>query len=161
MSAQVIADPRFLKPERLAELTEGGAEANVELMLVELALPAPAYGELILGPLTAAEAFLFKDLYDARTLLDDMTRTLIGNTLAQMGDSIRQSDRSKSLQEFMEGKEFNFASGDEATAFFRLQKRVDMLHACFHYHVAERFGTHDHKMGVRSKARVVKLDRRY
>jgi hypothetical protein len=159
--ALVIADPRFLNPDRLAELAEEGAEANVEMLLADCVLGEPAYGELVLGPLTYAEARLFKDLYDATALLEDMTRTLIGQTLASIGNSIRTSDRKKSIEEQLTDKQFAFADEEEAKTFFRLQKKVDMLHACFHFHVAERFGTHDHKMGVRSKARAVRLDRRY
>jgi hypothetical protein len=48
----------------------------------------------------------------------------------------------------------------ETYAVFRLSRRVELLKNLFFWQVCERFQVHDWKLGVRSEARIVRVQRK-
>jgi hypothetical protein len=157
----VVTHTRFVTPERLVELSEQGAEVNVDTILVDIDLPEPNYGEVILGTLSAPEAAFYIDLYKANVALEEEGRNMVGMGLAQIGNSIRQSDRNKPLSEVLRNTDLmGLASDDEAKHYFKLQQRAAMLHSVFYYNLGERFDAHEWRLGIRSRGRIVKIERR-
>lgn len=162
--SNVVTHARFGSVDRLKELQEQGVVVVEETRSYsDIDLPDPEYGETIVGELEEAEKALFFALYDTTNALEDMTRTFMGRQITRVGQRITDSDRSKSLSEAMkdEENELVFDSDDEAKEFFRLEKKAAMLHSTFHWNLAERFNSHEYKLGVRSRGRVVTAERRY
>ena len=158
----ILTHRRFATTERLQELAKAGALVVDETRdWSDIDLKEITYGEELLGPLLHDEKVLFLALYDAKREVEDKTRTMMGNQIARVGQSIRDSDRNKSLQEAVGEAEMTFESSEEAVEYFRLEKLVALLHAEFHWTVAERFGAHDYVLGVRTGGRVVRVERRY
>lgn len=161
--AEIVTHAKFASPERIKALADQGLivvdnSRNWE----DLDLREPQYGEEYLGDLNDEEKALFMALYDAKQEIEDRTRTLMGNKIARVGTTIRDSDRSKPIQEAIsEEAELTFDNDQEAIAFFRHEKLTDMLHATFHWNIAERLGAHNYVLGVRTKGRVYKVQRRY
>lgn len=157
----VVTHARFVTPERLIELSEQGAEVSVETLLADIDLPEPNYGELIIGTLTAQEAAFYRDLYRANVALEEEGRNMVGQGLAQIGNTIRQSDRNKPLAEVLRNTDLmGLASDEEAKHYFCLQQRASMLHAVFYFNLGERLDAHEWRLGIRSRGRVVKIERR-
>lgn len=131
--------------------------------LSDLALSEPAYGEEKAGVLTHEEAAVFRDLYAINNEIEAQTRDLIGKSLTKAGAAIRNADRSRALHDVLTSGDLAtaFDSEEEGRAYFRLQQRASALHATFYWMLGERLGAHDWRLGVRSGARVVKVQRRY
>lgn len=162
MTAQVVADARFLTPERLMELREH-AEVQVSLqsLLDDLDLADPRPGETVVGTLLLEEARLYRNLYEANLTIENIARDVIGRQLSQLGDTLRQSDRNKPLSEiFSDRIELRTEGEDESKSVAKAQQYLAMLHACFYYHVGERLDSHEWRLGVRSKGRVVRIELR-
>ena len=112
------------------------------------------------------EKALFFALYDSQAQLDDMQRTLTGNMIARVGEAVRSSDRKQAWDRALptsqeEAAQLAFDSEEEASAYFRVEKQTNMLHALFHWMLAERFDRHAFVIGVRTKGRIVAAKRRY
>jgi hypothetical protein len=160
--SELITHPKFATAERLAALRDQGIVVIDETRdWGDLELKEPQYGEEYLGDLQDDEKALFMALYDAQRELEDKTRTMMGNQISKVGERIRDSDRSKSIQEAVQEAEMSFDNDDDAVAFFRLEKMKNMLHATFHYGVAERLNAHQYVLGVRTQGRIYKVERRY
>lgn len=162
MTAQVLADARFLTPERLMELREhGDVQVSLQSVLEDLDLPEPRPGESVVGVLELAEARLYRQLYDANLTIENIARDAMGRQLSMLGETLRQSDRNKPLSEVLSDRiEIRAENSDEAREFARAQQHLNMLHACFYYHVGERLDSHEWRLGVRSKGRVVRIEMR-
>ena len=161
-ATKILTHRRFASPERLQELATAGALVIDETRdWTDMDLKEPQYGEELLGTLEPDEKGLFFALYDANREMEDATRNMMGNQIARVGQTIRDSDRSKSLHEAVTEAQMSFESDDEAMAYFRLQKLSAMLHANFHWAIGERFNAHDYVLGVRTQGRVYKVERRY
>ena len=161
-SQNILTHRRFASVERLQELASAGALVIDETRdWSDMGLQEPQYGEELLGPLDLDEKSLFFALYDANREMEDKTRTMMGNQISRVGQTIRDSDRSRSLSEAMADAEMTFESDDEAMEYFRLQKLSAMLHANFHWTIGERFKAHDYVLGVRTQGRVYRVEKRY
>lgn len=162
MSDNVVTHSRFATPDRLRELQEQGVVVvNDSRELSDIALQEPQYGETIVGSLTSDEKHIFFALFDGQAKLEDATRTLMGNQITRVGRQIKDSDRSKDIREAIADQDIAFEDDAEASAFFKLQKEVSMLHANFHYAIGERLNSHEYILGVRSQGRVVRVEKRY
>lgn len=161
--AQVLTNPRFLDDVALDRLRKLGIDIKPTAAIDALELPEPRYGEAVVGELTDEEALLFRELYDANQALETRTRELIAAGLTKAGDLIRHSDRHKPLSEVFKNNESPVSFDNEADGlvYFTLQQRAAMLHATFYFAIGERLGLHDWRLGVRSRARVVKIERRW
>ena len=106
---------------------------------------------------------MFHALWREQAVLEDSSRTLMGNILAKLGTNIRDSDRDRPMSELLgEGKiEMDFDTEEEGEEYFRVQQRVALLHATFYWTVGERLGRHRDRLGVRSRMRLVTVSRRY
>jgi hypothetical protein len=162
MSDNVITHAKFATAERLKELQEQGVVIVEETRdYTDLTLPEPQYGEEIVGSLGPDEKALFFALYDAQMEMEDKTRNLMGNQISRVGETVRNSDRSKDITEALRDQEMGFDTDEEAVQFFRLQKKVSLLHSTFHWNIAERLNAHEYVLGVRSQGRIVKVQRRW
>jgi hypothetical protein len=160
--SEVITHPKFATGERLQALKDQGVVVIDETRdWSDIDLKEPQYGEEYLGDLTSEEKALFFSLYDSNLKMEDQTRTYMGNQIAKVGATIRDSDRNKSLQEAVQDAEMSFENDEEAAEYFRLQKQAAMLHATFHWNIAERLNAHAFILGVRTNGRIYKVERRY
>lgn len=160
--AEIFTDPRFLTPDRILELREhNDVQVSLASALEGLDLQEPRPGEKVVGSLTPEEATLYRDLYEANAHIEGIAREAMGRKLSQLGETLRQSDRHKPLSEILKDPAaLDLASDGEMKSFYRAQQRVNMLHACFYYHLGERLDMHEWRMGVRSRGRVVRIELR-
>lgn len=156
----VIADARFLTPDRILELEAAGATVHIDTALEALDLPEPEYGEVIVGTLTPAEAALFADLYAANLAGEERTKQLLGAKLEKLGSSIRSLGGGKGLASLMDDANLTDVDDEELNEYHRLTQRAAMLHTAFYYHVGERLSSHGWRLGIRSKGRIVRIERR-
>lgn len=163
MSQATVHALPSLSGDRLRELRDAGLSVETTDTLDDLSLSEPAYGETIVGKLTPEETVLFRDLYAANAELEDLARNMVGNRLSAAGLAIQHSDRGKALHDVLSSPQLmsQFDNDAEACRFFRTQQRQTALHATFYWHLGERLGAHEWRMGVRSAGRVVKVERRY
>jgi len=165
-STNVITHDRFTSADRIKQLKDDGvAVVHTGRRFNSCReVEEPQYGETIIGELTRDERQLFYNLYDTSNEFEDMSRTLMGQMVSKLGDKISKSDRNTDLSDMMEDeshRELAFDTPEDSETFYRLEKKRDMLHATFHWVIAERLGVHDHVLGVRTKGRVVQVKRRY
>ena len=164
----VVTHANFALPaEQLEKLRGAGVDVHTKLsqaQIDELGLKEPQYGEATAGELTDDEAALFYALWQAKQGLEDRTRTLVGDAITKVGGEIRDSDRNKSMQDVL-GEDgpmgLDFANDELAEEYFAVQQKSAYLHALFYWMIGERLGKHSHRLGVRSKMRVVTLEQRY
>jgi hypothetical protein len=162
MADNVITHTRFVSADRLKELADQGVIVVDETReYTDIALQEPQYGEEIVGSLESDEKALFFALYDAQMEMEDMARNLMGNHVTKLGTQIRESDRAKDITEALQDQQMGFDSDEEAVHLFRLQKKVSLLHATFHWNIAERVKAHEYILGVRTQGRIVKVQRRW
>lgn len=163
MSGATVHALPTLSGDRIRELRDAGISVEASADLSDLPIREPAYGEEVIGKLTEEEAILFRDLFRVNGELEDLTRTVLGKSLATMGQAIQQSDRNRNLHDALKDNKalMSFEDSAEATAFFRAQQRQAALHATFYWYLGERLNAHEWRLGVRSQGRVVKVERRY
>lgn len=155
--AKVIADPRFLSRDRIKELHEEGASVSVEALLANVKLSEPAYGEETVGTLEPEEASIFAELFGLTEQMAVAKRRLFAAGFKQVGEVLTSEDTTDMAGAFEQANPFR---GDAAKDFFRLQQKVGMLHATLHFYLGERFDSHDWRLGVRSRGRVVRIAQR-
>lgn len=161
MSGKVIADGRFLTPERLLELQEqGDVEVSLQSVLDGLELGDPKPGEKVVGTLTTAEARLYRQLYESNLLGEDFMRDAVGRQLTKVGETLRTSDRSRPVADLFANGGLQLEDEEDTRKFHRLKQHTSMLHACFYYHVGERLDLHEWRLGVRSNGRIVRIELR-
>ncbi len=162
----LITHERFGGAKVMEQLRDLGVEVSEKVSQEELdalGLREPGYGEQLMGTCTDDEAALFYALCVARKWLEDRSRTLMGEAIASVGVKIRDSDRDKSMSELMQGDDvqMQFGSDESAEEYFKFQQKSAMLHGLFYWTVGERIGYHHHRLGIRSKMRIVTVERRY
>ena len=164
MDGNVVTSAAFaLKPEDIARLRAAGVDVQGNPDLGDLDIPDPRYGEDIIGVLTVEEALIYRDLRRAMDVADDLERTAAGKALEEMGRVIATSDRSKSMRDVLarDGETQLSLDPDTAERMFQAIQRQAHLHAMLHFLLGERLGVHAWRLGVRSKGRVVKIERRW
>lgn len=149
--AEVLRSP-FVTPERLAELRGMGVEISERPPIDTLDLPAPAYGEEVVGELTPEETMLLAALMRKVEAREELSKRMSGKMLIKVGQHVAHD---------AERPTDPFDDEDEARAFYRLHKECEVLHANLYFGIAERFGTHHYTMAIRSRGRIVKLKRLY
>ena len=117
----------------------------------DIKLNEPQYGETIVGTLTDEEALLFMAFYGAKAELDDLGRELNANTLIGVGTKLRE--KPKDDDDFGVS---DFVLPEQAAAYFRAERRMEYAKAQLYYVLGEKYGCHDHAIGIRTKRRVVR-----
>lgn len=162
----VITHERFaLSDEAKARIKAAGVEVGSVLtaaQIGEMKLREPQYAEVLQGDCTQEEAAIFYELFKTQRQLDDRARNAVGDAFKKLGGTIAESDRSKSISEAVESGEIKlvFDKDEDAEEFYRLQQLASYLHATFYWMVGERLGKHSDRLGVRSKMRVVAVEKR-
>lgn len=165
--SNVVTHANFALPEeQLEKLRGAGVDVSTKLtqsQIDELGLKEPQYGETTAGELTDEEATLYYALWQSKQSVEDRTRTLVGDAITKVGGEIRDSDRSKSMQDVLDDGEIkmDFVNDEAAEEYFAVQQKSSYLHALFYWTVGERLGKHSYRLGVRSRLRVVSLEKRY
>lgn len=150
--SEVLTSSRFLSGEQVAALRERGVVVTEKADASKLDLPEPKYGETVLGTLTEDEACLFQDLYNVKEELEGYGRELSASAFTALGQAIRQN-KTDDLESTI--------SEEQAKHYFALQQKAEMLHAVLYWGLGERLDAHEYRLGVRSRFRVVRLQRRY
>ncbi len=146
------------------QISGGDIRTHVsEEEISEMKLTEPGYGEETIGYCDSAEQIMFRELWECQKWLENEGRNILGEGLTKVGTDILDSDRNKSLEDVLaEGQiKMDFVDDERGAAYFKIQRRVAMLHALFHWTVGERLNRHHHRLGVRSKMRIVTVERRY
>jgi len=117
-------------------------------------IPAPGYGEKIIGTLTAEEEELFVNAAKAMAEFDETSRRLQSAALIGAGEAVRDATEKDFKVE-------NFLEEATAKAFFRLQRKSSALAELFRWTVCERLNCHDYVVGVRTGKRIVTGERKY
>ncbi len=164
--SKIVTHEKFGGEEVINKLRDAGVEVDAVVdseAVEEMGLKEPVYGEATVGECTVEETAVFHELWQVNRDLEDRSRTLVGESLASVGKSIRDSDRNKPMSEVVQSGELDLAFGDDDTeeAYFRLQQRAAMLHAMFWWLLGERLSLHRYRLGVRSKLRIVRMENRY
>lgn len=134
--------------------------AQIKSLLVEdacafedLDLKEPRYGDTVIGTLTDQEAELFVSLYLLSDKLAGMNRHGSSEFLIKLGEAVRDENKNFNKDEAL-GQEF-------AIEYFRLEHKVNYLRSMFNFMLAERMNCFDHFVGVRSRRRIVKSNRKW
>lgn len=161
--SKIVSDARFLTPERLMELQEhADVQVSITSLLEGLELDDPETSEQIVGTLTAGEARLFRSLYECSEEAEAIARAAVGRHFSALGNSLQTSDVNKSLSDILTsvGDSLPRLLDGESAKFHRSERRAAMLHACLWWHVGERLGLHEWRLGVRTRGRIVKVEAR-
>lgn len=164
MDSNVITSAAFaMTPEHIARLRAAGVDVQGSPDLGDLEIPDPKYGEDIIGTLTVEEALIYRDLRRAMEVADDLERNAAGKAIEELGRQIASSDRRKSMQEVLarDGETPLALEPETAETMFAAIQRQQHLHAMLYFLVGERLKAHSWRLGVRSKGRVVKIERRW
>lgn len=170
MSTNVITHNRFGGEDTVSKLREAGViveSALTDEQIADMKLTEPSYGEQTVGTLDEAEAAIFYAMWAAKREVEDRGRTALGKYIARTGTKISESDRDKPFEDIVaglaeeQGPTLDFDGEEGALDFFRQQQMANMLRGLFWWQVGERLGMHHHRLGVRSKLRVVAVEQRY
>ena len=164
MDSAVITSAAFaMTPEHIARLRAAGVDVQGSPDLGDLDIPDPKYGEEIVGTLTVEEALIYRDLRRAMEVADDLERNAAGKAIQELGRQIAASDRKKSMREVLarDGETPLALDPETAETMFAAMQRQQHLHAMLHFLMGERLAAHSWRLGVRSKGRVVKIERRW
>lgn len=163
----VVTHANFALPaEQLEKLRGAGVDVSTKLtqaQVDELGLKEPQYAETTAGELTDEESTLYYALWRTKQSLEDRTRTLVGDAITKVGGEIRDSDRNKSMQDVLDdgAMKLDFDSDEVAEEYFAIQQKSAYLHSLFYWMIGERLGKHSYRLGVRSRLRVVSVEKRY
>lgn len=154
MAADVITSTRFgMSPERMQELHEQGVLVHIDLEPGDM--PEPKAGELYVGELLPEELSIYTAMVAAKRSMDDAGRGLSGDLLIKIGKKIQSGEEPDPKALAREAEE------ELVKAYFRQSRLLDYLKAMLHFQLGERFGMHDHSLGVRSKGRVYDCGRKW
>jgi hypothetical protein len=162
--ADVVTHARFkLDKDGLDRLKQMGVEVLTDLPSDdEMGLQEPQYGEQVLGNLTDEEFTIFVDIWRVQNEMTDIMKAITARKLHEAGDLVATSD---SPQQFIESVQQNshvvYQTADEAKRSFLLQAKLNFLKGLFYWQMGEKYDCHDYKLGVRSKRRFVRKERRY
>ena len=165
-NGNVVTSDRFSRSEvrqpytreELEELQKQTVVTSDYSCIDSLELQEPQRGEQIIGTMTEEECAIFVSFYEAKSIADKVNRKLSGTVLRGMGAAIEEENE----EEFFTGGGLNDSLDKElAVTFFREQRRADYLKNRLYWMLGERFGVHDYSVGIRSKRRVVKGQRKW
>lgn len=125
-----------------------------------LKLSEPRYMEPTLGTLTDEEGIDFVRMFRANLEMEALFRELGGAQFIGLGEAIKSGalDVTKPSQEYDGSKNVDTEIAGE---YFRIKLYLDSIKGQFYWRLAKRFGVFDHKIGIRSKRRIIKGERRY
>jgi hypothetical protein len=152
----VVTHARFMAnttADRVAELKAAGVIPDTQRTLADIPLSELQMGEAVIGELTPEEAILYIAFFDARAEEKRLGQEVTGDMLHKAGDAVKRGD-----------EQFAFGSGADEEAmrdYFRLNRRAELLGASFFWTIGERMKVHDHRLGVRTKGRIVKGARKW
>lgn len=157
-----VVTPFKLSQDRLAEIQQTGSEVtfSAPAKLDDIKLPEPAFGETTIGTLDAEETELFQLYYQLQVDIEDMHRTALGDLLGRLGSQIKASDRQKALHEAVNPSSLEFGDEETEKRYCRMQQLSAHTHATLFFQIGERLNCHEWKLGIRSKGRIVKTERR-
>lgn len=161
MNENVVMPRQFanrLDADKLQEMKDSGlivqdATADLE----DMKLPEPSYGEETIGTLTTEEATLFKSYVAAKNEFEDMQRDLTSKSLFTVGEAIRDKTEDKLGQDGIAAH----ITDEQGEAIHRLQRQFLVLRETFFWMVSERLKCHGYTIGVRSKNRIIKSQRKW
>lgn len=158
--SNVVSDARFLTPERLLELQEtADVQVSLKSLLDGMDLDDPEADEAIVGTLTPAEATLFRKLYHATEKAEAIARSAVGRQLSAIGNSLQAADPGRPIAEILSSSTPSL-NQEESKSFHSIERYASMLHSCLWWHVGERLGLHEWRLGVRTRGRIVKIAER-
>ena len=144
-----------LMPEKAIEQLKAlGIEISTRTQLEALDLPEPAYGEQILGELNDDEAAVFQELFHLNMLIETRRREYVADSLGKLGQSLREG-----TERDLSADQFKIPEAVEREVH-RMMQQAAMLHAMLYWRIGERFDCHEWRLGVRSRGRIVKIERR-
>lgn len=136
---------------RVGLVTSETAEAMDGLNLRE-----PQFGEVVVGTLTTDEATVYVALHNATAEKTRLERSVGGDFLVRAGEKIKASTED----DFSVNPE-DVVTEEEAVSLFRSQRKAESLKAILYWQISERLGYHDWFLSVRSKSRIVRLNRKW
>jgi hypothetical protein len=135
---------------RVGLVTEADADA-----IDALGLREPYPGEEVIGKLTADEAAIYVALHNAVKEQESAQHTVGGNFLIRTGEKIKTGNRDSDILPE------DVVTPEEVVRLFRTQRRAESLKAILYWQISERLGSHDWVLSVRSKSRVVRIQRKW
>jgi hypothetical protein len=121
-----------------------------------LNLREPQFGEVVVGQLTPDEAAQYVALHNASQERTKIERRVGGDFLMRAGEKIKAS-----TDDDLAVNPEDVVTEDEAVSLFRSQRKAESLKAILYWQISERLGYHDWFLSVRSKSRIVRLNRKW
>lgn len=157
MSAEILTPSKFaarMDESKLEGLRNNGLLVKDACPIDDLELPEPQYGEQIIGTLTAEEAELYASIYSLSGKLEELNRTGASNAFIATGEAIRDKREKDIVEKGMVSEDF-------AKEFFRTQRQLEYLKSLFFWTLSSRLDCFDYIIGVRSRRRIIKSERRW
>lgn len=168
--AEVLTHERFTSPDRAKELEEAGiiVLSDVDKRFEELdAIGEPEYGETIIdGALATKEekAYLIA-LAEIETEMAEAERRIQADLLRLVADRFDAADVSernwREMVADMGDDELPDNIGENITKLLRATRIAGMLHNTLYFGIAERLDLHAYGIGIRTKGRIVKMERKF
>lgn len=156
----VLTHERWVK-EDLDALEAQGVRVVREDPMAGVDLPAPQYGEAIIGELTHSEATVFRALYDIKNEMDRVDRQLQGRMMQRMGEAVANADPMKGSFVHVDPAELQGQfQPEELQAYFQKRQTAGYLHARLHWMLGERLKLHHWALGIRRGGKIVKIEQR-
>jgi hypothetical protein len=124
--------------------------------LSELNLREPQFGEVTVGTLTPDEAVIYAAFHKAHSERQAIERSLGGDLLMRAGSKIKEA-----TEDDLVVTADDVVSEEEAVTMFRAQRKAESLKAILFWQISERIGYHDWLLSVRTKGRIVRINRKW
>ena len=166
MSAEVLTSVRFgLDASALDRLRGAGVKVDVVDAFPsddEIGLVDPQAGEIVLGTLTDDDYAAFVELWRVSNEVSDMVKAMTARQLKAAAEDVEHSvSPAEWVDSVQKRVQDSYMDGEEAKHFFELSARSNMIKAVLYYDLSTRFDCHEYEIGVRSRRRFVRKDRRY
>lgn len=166
MTAEVLTSTRFgLDASALDRLRGAGVKVAVVDAFPsddEIGLLDPQAGEVVLGTLDDDDFAAFVELWRVSNELGDMVKAMTARQLKAAADDVEHSaSPSEWVDNVNKRVQTTLMDDEEAKRFFELSARSNMIKAVLYYDLSTRFDCHEYEIGVRSRRRFVRKDRRY
>lgn len=160
---RAITMAEFLRdapPELMADAEAHGIDlASLEAATQafnELDIPEPKYGEDVLGTLTEEELRLFVVIDSLSVKLDDLNHEIGGEALMATGAAFKARDVSdENIRKVMETKRTVIEQ------YFKYERQLESYKSRMFLSICNRLGHWDWLLGIRSKQRIVKVQRKW
>ncbi len=162
--AEILTSDKFKKrmtESAKAALEKAGGKVVDEGVddLSDLELEEPAYGEKIIGTLTPDEIWLFRVFYVLTDRLEELNCAIGGEALTQLGAAIKDRKNIKEAHSVLESHMEE--SSAPVIEMFTIERQLDTFKSQLYLSICERLGHWDYKLGIRSKGRIVSLERKW